>query len=186
MLILPIHIPAHWICAFVDFDRKYMTVFDSWERDPVPNNDWKLSEHRSIFRLLMECLQRLFLNLKSVIDWKDWWLDPCPVNQPYQVNSVDCGPHVCLLMSCLASRQITDIRELNTIITPESVQRFRYIFFGHLMKLPTAPIESEDNEEILSDSDLMIISPMVSGDESEIEVSSPRPNTPSPPAENPS
>ncbi|KAJ7035326.1 hypothetical protein C8F04DRAFT_1098881 [Mycena alexandri] len=185
MAILPIHVPSHWICAFVDFDYKYLAIFDSWEREPVPNDDWKESNHAHIFCLLMEWLQRLFLSLESAIDWTEWRLDPCPVNQPYQVNSVDCGPHTCFLMSCLVARQTTDIRKLNTIITPESVQKFRYIVFGHIMKLPTLPIEPGDNEEIVNDSDWEIISPMVSEDESEIEVSSPRPIIP-PQAERPS
>ncbi|KAJ7108450.1 hypothetical protein C8R43DRAFT_1139990 [Mycena crocata] len=77
-IILPIHVPAHWICAFVDFDNNYIAVFDSWKRNPVPNNDWKRSEHAEIFEMIREWLQRLFLSLKSVIDWEEWKMDPCP------------------------------------------------------------------------------------------------------------
>ncbi|KAJ7045386.1 hypothetical protein C8F04DRAFT_1064620 [Mycena alexandri] len=178
-------LPDYWICAFVDFDHKYLAVFDSWKREPVPDGDWEQSEHAYIFRLLMELFQHLFLSLENAIDWTEWHVDPCPANQPYQVNTLDYGPHTCFLMSCVAARQTTNIRELNEVITPESVQKFRYVFFGHIMKLPTTPIEPEDNEEIINDSDWEIIVPVVSEDESEIEASSPRPIMPSPQTENP-
>ncbi|KAJ7184715.1 hypothetical protein C8R46DRAFT_1186057 [Mycena filopes] len=114
-IILPIHVPSHWICAFVDFDHKYLAVFDSWERNPVVRGDWEQSDHAPIFHVRPK---------------------------------------------------------------PNRVQKFRYIMFSTIMKLPTAPIEKGDNQDITNDSDVPIGSPPVSDDESEIEVSSPRPITP--------
>ncbi|KAJ7128527.1 hypothetical protein C8R44DRAFT_850941 [Mycena epipterygia] len=80
-IILPIHVPSHWICAFVDFDRHYLAIFDSWKEKPVPDNDWKKSKHVKIFELIKEWLQRLFLALGSAIDWDEWFIDPCPKQQ---------------------------------------------------------------------------------------------------------
>jgi len=45
----PIHVPQHWICAFIDFERKYLTIFDSWKSTAVPDNDWKQSRHSKLF-----------------------------------------------------------------------------------------------------------------------------------------
>ncbi|KAJ7151315.1 hypothetical protein C8R43DRAFT_1127599 [Mycena crocata] len=78
-IIIPINVPGHWICAFVDFDELYMAIFDSWKSPrPVPNNDWQESDHAPLFRLIREWLQRLFVSLGSGIDWTKWKMDPCP------------------------------------------------------------------------------------------------------------
>ncbi|KAJ6602960.1 hypothetical protein B0H10DRAFT_1958029 [Mycena sp. CBHHK59/15] len=76
-IILPIHVPSHWICAFVDFDHNYLAIFDSWKVKVVPDNDWKRCHHAKIFQLIKEWLQRLFLSLGSAIDWDEWQIDPC-------------------------------------------------------------------------------------------------------------
>ncbi|KAJ7771580.1 hypothetical protein B0H16DRAFT_1513978 [Mycena metata] len=170
-IVLPIHVPSHWICGFIDFDYKYLAIFDSWKRSAVPDGDWRQSYHADIFRVLMEFIQRLFLSLENAIDWEEWSIDPCPENQPYQVNSVDCGPHTCFTMSCLAARQTTDRRNLNQIITPAAVQSFRYVVFSTFMKLPKAPIDAGDNEEVVNDSDRPIL--VDTSEESEVEASFP-------------
>ncbi|KAJ7717490.1 hypothetical protein DFH07DRAFT_1012653, partial [Mycena maculata] len=124
-IVLPIHIPSHWICAFVDFDRRQLAIFDSLKIMPV--KDWKRSQHVKIFELIKEWLHRLFLSLNSGIDWTEWHIDPCPENQPYQVNFFDCGPHTCLLMKYLCYRQTHDIHNLDKFITPPNVKDFRFL-----------------------------------------------------------
>ncbi|KAJ7017815.1 hypothetical protein C8F04DRAFT_1199884 [Mycena alexandri] len=158
-------------CHFADFDYKYMAIFDSWKRSAVPDGDWQQSYHADIFRVLMEFMQRLFLSLENEIDWEEWSIDPCPENQPYQVNSVDCGPHTCFTMSCLAAHQTTDRRHPNQIITPAAVQSFRYVVFSNFMKLPKAPIDAGDNEEVVNDSDRLTL--VETSEESEVEASFP-------------
>lgn len=74
-------------------------------------------------------------------------------NQPYQVNGFDCGPHTCIMMSVLAQRQTNDIHRTNEVITAPTVQKFRYVLFGHLMKLEKVPIKPGENEECDNDSD---------------------------------
>jgi hypothetical protein len=124
----------------------------------------------SFFQLIKEWLQRLFIILESAIDWKEWRIDPCPKvrlviclldstimlydqNQPYQTNGFDCGPHSCFMMSLLSCRQTNDIGHTNQVITSRTVQKFRYVLFGHLMKLERVPIEAGENEEVGNDSD---------------------------------
>ncbi|KAJ7673029.1 hypothetical protein DFH06DRAFT_51669 [Mycena polygramma] len=119
-IVIPIHIPQHWICSLVDFDQKYLAIFDSWERDAVRNTNWQWSYHAGIFELIKEWLQRLFVSLGHHIDWTEWTLDACPVNQPYQVNTFDCGPHTCFMMALLGHRQANDIKHANTIITAQT------------------------------------------------------------------
>lgn len=69
MAILPIHVPSHWICAFVDFDYKYLAIFDSWEREPVPNDDWKESNHAHIFCVRRNTISQPALTIDSSCLW---------------------------------------------------------------------------------------------------------------------
>ncbi|KAJ7639602.1 hypothetical protein DFH06DRAFT_1335282 [Mycena polygramma] len=155
-IVMPIHIPQHWICAFIDFNLKYLAIFDSWKRR-VSSNDWERSYHADIFKLIKEWLQRLFLSLGEVIDWTKWHIDASPVNQPYQVNGWDCGPHTCFIMSLLGRRQTNDLRRTNEVITARTVQNFRYVLFAQLMKLKKVSIEPGEDEECGNDSDYPII-----------------------------
>lgn len=66
-IILPIHVPSHWICAFVDFDRHYLAIFDSWKDKPVPYNDWKKSKHVKIFEVC-PLIANIVLILISLVD----------------------------------------------------------------------------------------------------------------------
>ncbi|KAJ7814797.1 hypothetical protein B0H13DRAFT_1924604 [Mycena leptocephala] len=158
-IVMPIHVPSHWICSFVDFDNHYLAIFDSWPKS-VPDNDWKRSDHAHIIELIKEWLQRLFIILESAIDWKEWRIDPCPKNQPYQTNGFDCGPHSCFMMSLLSCRQTNDIGHTNQVITSRTVQKFR------------VPIEAGENEEVGNDSDQPIEVQPMSENDSASEVSS--------------
>ncbi|KAJ7908638.1 hypothetical protein B0H13DRAFT_1878422 [Mycena leptocephala] len=150
--------------VFSDFDNHYLAIFDSWPKS-VPDNDWKRSDHAHIIELIKEWLQRLFIILESAIDWKEWRIDPCPKNQPYQTNGFDCGPHSCFMMSLLSCRQTNDIGHTNQVITSRTVQKFR------------VPIEAGENEEVGNDSDQPIEVQPMSENDSASEVSS-RPATP--------
>ena len=63
-------------------------------------------------------------------------------------------------MSSLCNRQTKDIRQLNTIIHPQSVQKFRYVMYAYMMKLGQKPIAGGDVEEAADgeDSDVEIVS----------------------------
>ncbi|KAJ6528043.1 hypothetical protein B0H19DRAFT_1083568 [Mycena capillaripes] len=77
-IVIPIQLPSHWICCFVDFDNNYLAIFNSWKHSAIPKN-WKESVHAHIFKLIQEFwLHRLFLELESAIDWTEWVLDACP------------------------------------------------------------------------------------------------------------
>ncbi|KAJ7811019.1 hypothetical protein B0H13DRAFT_1927001 [Mycena leptocephala] len=145
--------------VFSDFDNHYLAIFDSWPKS-VPDNDWKRSDHAHIIELIKEWLQRLFIILESAIDWKEWRIDPCPKNQPYQMNGFDCGPHSCFMMSLLSCRQTNDIGHTNQVITSRTVQKFR------------VPIEAGENEEVGNDSDQPIEVQPMSENDSASEVSS--------------
>jgi hypothetical protein len=41
----------------------------------------------------------------------------------------------------------------NQVIISRTVQKFRYVLFGHLMKLERVPIEAGENQEVGNDSD---------------------------------
>ncbi|KAJ7454883.1 hypothetical protein FB451DRAFT_1184711 [Mycena latifolia] len=151
-IIMPIHVPSHWICAFIDFEHAYLAIFDSL-KSHCPGKDWKRSKHAEIFKMIQEWLQCVFLSWDGTIEWAEWTMDPCPENQPYQANGYTCGPHTCFLMSCLCNRQSKDMHQLNSIITADNVQKFRFKLFAHMMKLEQKPISEGENEEGLRDSD---------------------------------
>ncbi|KAJ7736532.1 hypothetical protein DFH07DRAFT_779606 [Mycena maculata] len=160
-----------WWLGFLRGTRKAL----SNDLSSKPVKDWRRSGHAKIFKLIQEWLHRLFLSLNSAIDWTECHINPCPENQPYQVNFFDCGPHTCLLMKFLCYRQTHDIHNLDKFITPPSVQDFRYLFFGYMMKLESVPIEVGEKEEFGDDSDLEEITGPTSEDQLEVST---RPATP--------
>jgi hypothetical protein len=60
------------------------------------------------------------------------------------------------VMSLLSCRQTNDIGHTNKVITSRTVQKFRYVLLGHLMKLESVPIKAGENEEVGNDSDQSI------------------------------
>jgi hypothetical protein len=62
-------------------------------------------------------------------------------------------------MSCPCNRQTKDIHQLNTIIDPHGVQKFRYVMYAYLIKLGQKPNVDGDDEEAAEDSgsDLEIV-----------------------------
>ncbi|KAJ6621952.1 hypothetical protein B0H10DRAFT_940322 [Mycena sp. CBHHK59/15] len=157
-IIIPIHLRDHWVCCFVDFLRNYLAIYDSLE-SRVPDNDWRRSPHVRVFEIIKEWLQRLFLSGNSAIDWHEWDIDPCPKNQPYQINTFDCGVYVCFVMHCLHNRSTIDIKHLNSIITPQEVQKFRFILFRKMMELDKVTIADDDLEDVRSEHILEISRP---------------------------
>ncbi|KAJ6505464.1 hypothetical protein C8R45DRAFT_1091191 [Mycena sanguinolenta] len=185
-IILPIHVPSHWICAFVDFDKKYLTIFDSWKRNTVPGNvTWDKSVHSQIFKLIKEWLNRLFLSLQEIIDWDEWDIDPNPKGQPYQVNGHDCGPHTCLAMILLANRQINDIHRLNEVIDAPAIRKFRYVMFARFMQCGTGPISKGEIENCGNDSDRVLLDDSDEPDEGSDDEEASRPVTPVPVEQSP-
>ncbi|KAK7024076.1 hypothetical protein R3P38DRAFT_3194803 [Favolaschia claudopus] len=105
------------------------SIVDMWSRllqEQV--QDWGI-------QLVKEWLQRLFLSVRSAIDWQDWRIDASPRNQPYQHRFNECGVYTCFVMHSLCYQDSTDIFDLRQIITPQTMLQFRYILFHQMTKL---------------------------------------------------
>ncbi|KAJ1982766.1 hypothetical protein H4R35_000125 [Dimargaris xerosporica] len=93
MVILPIHLPAHWTCAVINFTRKRIEYYDSM-----------LMDNPTLFATLREYLQAEHQDKKQadfdLSDWTDW----CPKDIPRQYNGFDCGVFTCTFAE-FASRE---------------------------------------------------------------------------------
>ncbi|KAJ1980369.1 SUMO1 sentrin specific peptidase 1 [Dimargaris verticillata] len=93
MVILPIHLPAHWTCAVINFTRKRIEYYDSM-----------LMDNPTLFATLREYLQAEHLDKKQADFDLSGWTDWCPKDIPRQYNGFDCGVFACIFAE-FASRE---------------------------------------------------------------------------------
>lgn len=94
VLIIPIHLTAHWCLCVVDFSSKRITYFDSLHGD----NEICLETIRDY--LCQESIEK-----KKTKFELDGWKFECTKNIPMQTNGSDCGVFVCQFAECAARRQ---------------------------------------------------------------------------------
>ncbi|KAL2917262.1 hypothetical protein HK105_203327 [Polyrhizophydium stewartii] len=87
LVIVPVHLGAHWTCAVINLKQKRFEYYDSLH-----------GSNPTCQELLREYLKSESLDKKKTpIDLSDWE-DYTPKNIPAQQNSYDCGVFTCMFM----------------------------------------------------------------------------------------
>ncbi|KAJ7066660.1 hypothetical protein C8F01DRAFT_1366145 [Mycena amicta] len=148
MVLLPIHVPAHWILAQIDLEARHISIFDSWQGNSSnASGDWRQSTHARIILMLRTWFQKLHEQFNAPVDWTLWEMDISPPFQSYQINSHDCGIYTCFTMALLC-KDPQRSESLNQIITPWAVQMYRFFLFHQLLQEYTEAeiVPGEDTE----------------------------------------
>lgn len=84
IVLIPIHLDAHWCMVTIDFQNKFVNYYDSLG-----------SDNQRCLRILRQYLLDEHLEKKNLpLDLSDWVFE-CDKNIPQQTNDSDCGVFAC-------------------------------------------------------------------------------------------
>lgn len=88
LLLVPIHMGAHWCLAAIDFQLQHLCYYDSM-----------LGENRKCLQLLKEYIKHKFSN-SAISSWPIYFCKDIP----QQLNGTDCGVFMCMCARHLSER----------------------------------------------------------------------------------
>lgn len=120
---LPIHLPGHWLLAYIDFRNKLVEVFDSWKRTPRPvviANIKLVIEH--IFAAHAERDHKAYhdTTLKDDAEWTFYDRNVMEPLTPQQQDGFNCGIFVLWFIYCKLSKGL-DVRPMT--YTPQVLRK---------------------------------------------------------------
>nr|GAT46941.1 cysteine proteinase [Mycena chlorophos] len=130
VILIPVHVTDHWLCVRIDLEAREITVFDSWRPNSlsVPEDWRKHAPHAAILLHLRTWLEHFLETKNEQVDWTLWTMNLDPKSQAFQINGTDCGVYTCFTLALL-SRQNGNSDALHKIITPWTVQLYRFSMF---------------------------------------------------------
>lgn len=90
LLVIPIHLEIHWTLIVVDFRKKTIEYFDSFN-----SSDDHTKESEKIFKSIRKYLNQEYLLRKGLTFNFTDWNDTIVKNIPQQTNGNDCGVFLC-------------------------------------------------------------------------------------------
>jgi sentrin-specific protease 1 len=123
---------VHWTSACIFVELKMIVYFDSRHE-----NDRNLMH--GLLQYLMDEWKNTRMN--QVMNWDEWNLVACPVDTPYQSNSVDCGAFTCMYADFITN-------DCKPIFGEQHMEHFRrYIALSILNEIATRGTEDYSRGE---------------------------------------
>jgi Ulp1 family protease len=120
---LPIHLPGHWILAYIDFRNKVGEVFDSWNNTPRPvviAHLKLLIEHIFATHAGRDHKEYHANTLKNDAEWTFFDRNVTEPLTPQQQDGYNCGIFVLWFIYCKLSKGL-NVRPMT--VTPQVLRK---------------------------------------------------------------